>query len=146
MRYPYVLAISFIVKQSISFSRLFSRVFLCQLSCILCSTSRDDTDDTTVRCLRRYLAVSDCVDKPTIFIYDLSTSKRRKTLYCTEVQSKDVVSLSFSSDHKYVLVLGGSPDYTLVVYLWEKGKIVTTLKPNMPNTWAAVNQVRGQAK
>ncbi|KAF0306764.1 Cilia- and flagella-associated protein 57 [Amphibalanus amphitrite] len=89
---------------------------------------------------KRYLAVSDCVDKPTIFIYDLSTSKRRKTLYCTEVQSKDVVSLSFSSDHKYVLVLGGSPDYTLVVYLWEKGKIVTTLKPNMPNTWAAVNQ------
>ena len=96
--------------------------------------------------LRRYLAVSDCVDKPTIFIYDLSTSKRRKTLYCTEVQSKDVVSLSFSSDHKYVLVLGGSPDYTLVVYLWEKGKIVTTLKPNMPNTWAAVNQVSGQVQ
>ncbi|XP_037094875.1 cilia- and flagella-associated protein 57-like [Pollicipes pollicipes] len=89
---------------------------------------------------KRYLAVSDSVDKPNIFIYDLSTSKRRKTLYCTEVQSKDVVSLSFSSDHKYVLVLGGSPDYTLVVYLWEKGKIVTTLKPNMPNAWAAVNQ------
>ena len=57
------------------------------------------------------------------------------------MQSKNVVSLSFSSDNKYVLVLGGSPDYTLVVYLWEKGKIITTFKPNMPNTWAAVNQV-----
>ena len=44
------------------------------------------------------------------------------------MRSLDVVSLAWSHDSKYILVQGGSPDYQLVYFFWEKGKVITTSK------------------
>ena len=51
-----------------------------------------------------------------------------KLLRCAEMRSLDVVSLAWSHDSKYILVQGGSPDYQLVYFFWEKGKVITSSK------------------
>ena len=38
---------------------------------------------------------------------------------CAELESKEVVSLAFSHDGKYLLAQGGAPDYRYVQY-WNK--------------------------
>jgi hypothetical protein len=37
--------------------------------------------------------------------------------------SKDVTSLSFSSDNKYLVTVGKEPDWTLLYWRWASGKV-----------------------
>ena len=60
-------------------------------------------------------------------VYDLEQRRRVKLLRCAEMRSLDVVSLAWSHDSKYILVQGGSPDYQLVYFFWEKGKVITSI-------------------
>lgn len=36
------------------------------------------------------------------------------------------MSLAFSGDGKYLAAQGGTPDWTLALWVWEKGKLVAT--------------------
>lgn len=38
------------------------------------------------------------------------------------------MSLAFSSDGKYLLVQGGSPDWVLALWVWDKSKLVATVR------------------
>jgi hypothetical protein len=38
------------------------------------------------------------------------------------------VSLAFSADGKYLLAAGGAPDWTLSLWLWEKSKLVGSVR------------------
>ena len=59
--------------------------------------------------------------------YNLHQRKKLKLLRCAEFKSHDVVSLAFSHDSKYILVQGGHPDFQLVYFFWEKGKVITSI-------------------
>lgn len=77
---------------------------------------------------RRLLAVAERSDKAMVTVYDLQTLKRRKQLTTTEAGSKEYVSMSFSADGKMLLAQGGAPEWNLVLWVWEKGKVISTVK------------------
>ena len=99
----------------------------------------------TVSPNRRVIAIAERInDRPVVTIYDLHSGKKRKTLQSEVIKSNEIVSLLFSSDSKYLLTQGGGPDYTLIYWSWEKGKImahVDVKPPTGPQAHATVNQV-----
>ena len=99
----------------------------------------------TVSPNRRVIAVAERInDRPHVSIYDLQSGKRRKTLQSELIKSNEIVSLLFSSDSKYLLTQGGAPDYALLYWSWEKGKVMANIDvkpPTGPQANATVNQV-----
>ena len=78
--------------------------------------------------LQKLVAFTEYGDRPLLIVYDLESNKRRKVLRCAEFKSKEVISLAFSHDSKYLLAQGSEPDFQLVYFFWEKGKVITTSK------------------
>ncbi len=64
---------------------------------------------------------------PCVVIWDLIKMLKRKVLLFPEAQTQVFSYISFSSDSKYLLIQGGSPEWTLGLWLWEKGKLVSEL-------------------
>lgn len=99
----------------------------------------------TVSPNRRVIAIAERInDRPYVTIYDLQSGKRRKTLQSELIKSNEIVSLLFSSDSKYLLTQGGAPDYSLIYWSWEKGKVMANIDvkpPTGPQANATVNQV-----
>ncbi|XP_066537794.1 cilia- and flagella-associated protein 57 [Hoplias malabaricus] len=79
---------------------------------------------------RRYLAVSEHGEKGTITIYDLQQeqSRKRKVLTAGEIKVQEFVCMAFSPDSKYLLGQAGGPDWTLFYWVWEKHKVMATVK------------------
>ena len=76
---------------------------------------------------RNLLAFTEYGERPLVVVYDLETRRKLKLLRCAEFRSDHVVSLAFSHDSKYLLVQGGPPEYQLVYFFWEKGKVITSI-------------------
>ncbi|KAK2860815.1 hypothetical protein Q7C36_004981 [Tachysurus vachellii] len=78
----------------------------------------------------RYLAVSERGERGTITIYDLQheQNRRRKVLTGGDVSVQEFVYMAFSPDSKYLLGQGGGPEWTLIYWLWEKNKVMATVK------------------
>lgn len=81
---------------------------------------------------RRYVAIAEKGEKPTITIYDLHSLRKKKVLSSPEVQSGEYISLAFSPDSKYLVAQGGKPDWTLLYWTWEKSKVMATTKTSNP--------------
>jgi len=81
---------------------------------------------------RRYVAIAEKGEKPTITIYDLHSLRKKKVLSSPEVQSGEYVSLAFSPDSKYLVAQGGKPDWTLLYWTWEKSKVMAATKTSNP--------------
>ena len=79
---------------------------------------------------RKYLAAAEKQDKGQITVYDLHTLKRRKLLSIVgnEVQTSQYVSLAFSADGKTLAAQGAAPDWVLVLWTWEKSKVLAMTK------------------
>ena len=77
---------------------------------------------------RRYVAVAEKGEKPSITIYDLHSLRKRKVLTTSECQSSEYVSIAFSPDSKYLVAQGGRPDWTLLYWTWEKAKVLAFTK------------------
>uniref|UniRef100_A0A3B3T671 Cilia and flagella associated protein 57 n=1 Tax=Paramormyrops kingsleyae TaxID=1676925 RepID=A0A3B3T671_9TELE len=79
---------------------------------------------------RRYLAVSECADEGTISVYDLreDPSRKRKVLGGGDVLVRQFVCMAFSTDSKYVIGQSGDPDWTLFYWMWEKQRVMATVK------------------
>ena len=71
---------------------------------------------------RRYLAVAEQGEVPSVSVYDLHTLKRRKTLAARDTSATSFGCLCFSPDSKYLVTLSGSPDWTLSYWAWEKSR------------------------
>ncbi|XP_047736641.1 cilia- and flagella-associated protein 57-like [Hyalella azteca] len=67
---------------------------------------------------------------PAVAVYDLKCDPIRKVraLVCGDVASHEFVSAAFSADEKVVAVQGGQPDYTLVLFVIEKSKVLSILR------------------
>lgn len=95
---------------------------------IPCSSTGSGITALAVSPNKRYVAVAEKGDKPVVAIYDLTTSRKRKTLTYTESQAQEFTSLAFSPDSKYLITQGGRPDWILVYWGWEKSKLMATFK------------------
>ncbi|KAG1932003.1 cilia- and flagella-associated protein 57 [Pimephales promelas] len=89
---------------------------------------------------RRYLAVSECGEKATITVFDLQheQNRKRKVLTGGEIPADEFVCMAFSPDSKYLIGQAGGPDWTLFLWMWEKKKLMATVKMA---TSGPINQV-----
>lgn len=72
----------------------------------------------------------------------MQTLKKKRTLNLPpDSTTNRFESICFSHDDKYIMAITGEPDWMLVAYNWEKGKIETTAKANYQNSPATVTQV-----
>ncbi|XP_064605218.1 cilia- and flagella-associated protein 57-like [Liolophura sinensis] len=90
---------------------------------------------------RRYVAIAEKGEKPTITIYDLHSQRKKKVLTSQDVQSTEYVSLAFSPDSKYLVAQGGKPDWTLLYWTWEKSKVLAMTKTSNPQNNPPIYQV-----
>jgi len=80
----------------------------------------------TVSPSKRYLAIAEkAVEGATITIYDLVTTKKKKTLSYSDIDPYEFVSIAFSAENKFLLAQGGlgpseKHDWSLVYWSWEK--------------------------
>eukprot|EP00929_Paragymnodinium_shiwhaense_P023266 TRINITY_DN1460_c0_g2_i1.p1 TRINITY_DN1460_c0_g2~~TRINITY_DN1460_c0_g2_i1.p1 ORF type:complete len:1226 (+),score=432.73 TRINITY_DN1460_c0_g2_i1:97-3774(+) len=96
-----------------------------------------------VNSTKRYMAVAEkntgnaIEDKDTscamVTIFDLVTTKKRRTLANPECDAPEFVSVAFSADNKFLLTqTGPSPsgkhDWTLMYWMWDKARLVASLK------------------
>lgn len=90
---------------------------------------------------RRYLAVSERGEKPTIAVLDLhhEQGRRRKVLTAGDLPAQEFVCMAFSPDSKYLIGQTGAPEWTLIFWLWEKHKVLATVKTSSSSN--PVNQV-----
>lgn len=91
---------------------------------------------------RRYLAVSECGDKATVTVFDLQheQGRKRKVLTAGDTHVQEFVCMAFSPDSKYLIGLTGAPEWMLIFWLWEKQKVLASVKTSNSNN--PVTQVR----
>eukprot|EP00286_Rhodomonas_abbreviata_P019738 CAMPEP_0181309260 /NCGR_PEP_ID=MMETSP1101-20121128/11919_1 /TAXON_ID=46948 /ORGANISM="Rhodomonas abbreviata, Strain Caron Lab Isolate" /LENGTH=1189 /DNA_ID=CAMNT_0023415733 /DNA_START=168 /DNA_END=3733 /DNA_ORIENTATION=- len=77
---------------------------------------------------KKFVAVAEKSDKGIITVFDLHSLKRRRLLTTTDSNSKEFVSLAFSPDSKLLMAQGGAPDWVLMLWTWEKAKVVAAVK------------------
>ncbi|EQC33951.1 hypothetical protein SDRG_08631 [Saprolegnia diclina VS20] len=77
---------------------------------------------------RKYVAVAERSEHGLIHVYDLTTLRRKKPLSFPDLGSDVYVSLAFSADGKYIIAQGGHPEWNLVLWSWEKTKVVATVR------------------
>lgn len=51
-----------------------------------------------------------------------------QVLSTTESASREFVSVAFSPDNRMLLTQGGAPDWTLVLWAWERPKLLASIK------------------
>ncbi|XP_026024823.1 cilia- and flagella-associated protein 57 isoform X1 [Astatotilapia calliptera] len=95
----------------------------------------------TISSNRRYLAVSDYGERATVTVFDLQheQGRKRKVLSAGDMSVQEFICIAFSPDSKYLIGLTGSPEWMLILWLWEKHKLLATLKTT--NTNNPVTQV-----
>ncbi|KYN06041.1 PREDICTED: cilia- and flagella-associated protein 57 [Cyphomyrmex costatus] len=92
---------------------------------------------------KKFVALSDVGDKPTISVYDLNSLKRRKLLGIP-FDAPGVTRftcLGFTFDSKNLVAITGEPDQTMLFYNWEKGKIESTFKLANPQNLLAIAEM-----
>lgn len=90
---------------------------------------------------RRYLALSERGEKSTITVLDLhhEQGRKRKVLTAGDLPAQEFVCMAFSPDSKYLIGQTGPPEWTLIFWLWEKHKVLATVKTS--SSVNPVNQV-----
>lgn len=73
---------------------------------------------------RRYVAIAEKGERPTVTVCDLQTLKKRKvlTLGDEDAQTQEFVSMAFAPDSKFLVTVGSTPDCTLHFWMWEKSR------------------------
>mmetsp|Transcript_78194 Transcript_78194/g.211524 ORF Transcript_78194/g.211524 Transcript_78194/m.211524 type:complete len:1255 (-) Transcript_78194:77-3841(-) len=85
---------------------------------------------TAVSPNRRYLAVCEkFADRASCSIFDINTGKRRRgTLTYPDCEAKEFVCAAFSVENKFLITQGGPPDWTLVLWSWDKARPLGAVK------------------
>lgn len=77
---------------------------------------------------KKFVAVAERSERGVITVFDLHTLKRRRLLTTTETSTREFVCVAFSPDSKFLMAQGGAPDWTLVIWAWEKAKFLAATK------------------
>ena len=81
---------------------------------------------------KNMLAIAERGDRAIVSIYDTTTGRRKKQLSTSEIGSTSIQCMEFS-EHKTLVTMGGAPDWTLVVWAYDKGKVFATGKVSNQN-------------
>lgn len=82
---------------------------------------------------RKTVALAEKGEKPSITLYDLTSLKKKKVLGLPyESTVREFASVTFTFDSKYVVAVTSDPDWMMLYYNWEKGKVETSTKANSP--------------
>jgi cilia- and flagella-associated protein 57 len=76
---------------------------------------------------RNAIVIAERGERALLHIYDTQFFRKKKTLVTSEVLSNEYVSVSFS-DNKTIISQGGAPDWTLVLWAYDKGKVLALAK------------------
>lgn len=98
---------------------------------IACTSNCESVTAMAMSYNRRLLAVAECSSIPCIVIYLCDPSgnpklKRKKVLQVPDLGSTEYVSLSFSLDGRHLVSLGGSPEWNVVYWNIERGRVVSS--------------------
>ncbi|XP_072308119.1 cilia- and flagella-associated protein 57 [Eucyclogobius newberryi] len=98
----------------------------------------------TISANRRYLAASDSGERATITVFDLQheQGRKRKVLTAGDFHVQEFICMAFSPDTKYLIGQTGGSEWVLILWLWEKQKVlatVTTGSSNNPVTSVSFN-------
>ena len=76
---------------------------------------------------RKYLGVCEqLADGAQVTIFNTASEKKVKTL--SHPDCKQFTALCFSSDSKFLVTIGGAPEYTMIYWNWFHAKVVATCK------------------
>ncbi|KAM9280350.1 LOW QUALITY PROTEIN: cilia- and flagella-associated protein 57 [Cariama cristata] len=85
---------------------------------------------------RRYLAIAEAAaEQPVLTVYELSSgpARRRRTLAAAELPAREVVSLAFSPDCRY-LAAASPPEGHLTYWLWDKQRLMAAVRVQAPGS------------
>ncbi|CAM9343696.1 unnamed protein product [Lampetra planeri] len=130
------------VKNNVCFLDEQTLVFPCGNNCVCYNTAEKSqrvisgSEQSLGMCAlalsanRRYLAVSEGGEKASITVFDLQheQGRKRKVLTAGEIPAEQFVCMAFSPDSKYLVGQTGAPEWTLILWLWEKHKVLATVK------------------
>eukprot|EP00730_Choanoeca_flexa_P000903 TRINITY_DN10389_c0_g2_i3.p1 TRINITY_DN10389_c0_g2~~TRINITY_DN10389_c0_g2_i3.p1 ORF type:complete len:1202 (+),score=338.92 TRINITY_DN10389_c0_g2_i3:34-3639(+) len=93
---------------------------------------------------RRYIALAERGKQASVTIYDLHSLKKRKHLQYAESTCTEFVSLVFSPDSKYLVTVGGAPEWSMYYWAWERSQgpmavVKCSLDPSVPVYRATFN-------
>lgn len=55
------------------------------------------------------------------YVYDVTTGKRRRgQLSYADCDAREYVCAAFSAENKFLITQGGPPDWTLILWSWDK--------------------------
>lgn len=80
---------------------------------------------------RRYLAVAERAGLATVAVWDLRQEPgqtRRTLLSAGDLPAQEFVCVAFSPDSKHLAGQSGAPEWTLVLWFWEKHKILARVR------------------
>ena len=80
---------------------------------------------------KKHVALSERGEHAQVSLYHVAPQRRRRRSRA-RTSRRDYVSAAFSPDSKLLAALSGAPDYTLVLWLWDKGKVLATVKLGQP--------------
>jgi WD40 repeat protein len=83
---------------------------------------------------KKYLALCEGGDHAQVSIFHLSSQRKHRTLSCADQQFSGFVSAAFSPDSKLLAAIGAGGEYAVVLWLWEKGKMIAVQKMPLPLT------------
>ncbi|XP_043499423.1 cilia- and flagella-associated protein 57-like [Polistes fuscatus] len=89
---------------------------------------------------KKYVALCETGEKPSISIYDLHSLKRRKSLGIP-YEAHNAIKfncIGFTFDSKYLAAVTGEPDQMMLFYNWERGKVESSLKVGNPQDASAI--------
>lgn len=77
-----------------------------------------------------FLAVAERAERGIIFVYDITKQRKKRALVTSDCLSQEYISLSFApkQERKFLISLGGHPDWTLVYWQWDKQKVLYSAK------------------
>lgn len=87
--------------------------------------------------------MSEEANRPTISVYELQTKARLKLLGNPIAGStgRSFTAIQFTHDSKYLVGVVGAPDWLLLYYNWEKGKVESTVKAIYQHNPTSISQV-----
>lgn len=81
---------------------------------------------------RRFLAVAERAKTAIVSVFDMN-SKKKRTMTTPDCASEEYISMAFpsGSENKFLLTQGGAPDWTLVLWQWDRTRVMSTAKVSM---------------
>lgn len=92
---------------------------------------------------KKYLALCEGGAAAQVSVWHLASQRRTRALTCADVEFSAYVSAAFSADSKMLCAVGAGADFALVLWMWEKGKMLVAQRLVLPVGRATFNAATG---